>query len=138
MSYMRIMRALEKKFMAKNWKPIVLKMKSTGLFLYLTARFAPDADRDGLPTIMDVEYLEASGEASAIRFSGTVDETCRKLADYDAVHAQWMRDLEDCNELLSWYNANITGNPETDFENFCAYAEKYRSVYGHDPEGMPC
>lgn len=138
MLYMKIMRALEKKFMAKEWKPIVLKMKSTGLFLCLTARFAPGTDMDGLLTIADVGYLEASGEASAIRFSGTVDEVCRKLAVYDAIHAGWMRDLEDCNEMLSWYNANITGNPETDFENFCAYAEKYRSVYGRDPEGTAC
>ena len=129
---------LNRLFKENKFGDIIIDMKSTGAMLTLHAC----RDYDSKITELDqAEYILVTGLEDAPTFSGTVNELCTSLANYDRLHQEW---IEDTKKLGEYYEKYIRdGNrkyvqdktyaePEW-MEHWDWYSDWHKDLYGYRP-----
>lgn len=126
----RIYNKLNRLFKENKFGDIIIDMKATGASL--TLRACRDYDTE-ITELNQAEYIIVAGLDDAHTFSGTVEELCGKLANYERLHQEWICQTKD---LESYHDRYIKDGNYADPEwqkHWDWYSDWHKDLYGYRP-----
>lgn len=120
---------LNRLFKEAHFAGITITMKSTGIKMALI----PCAQTDHINDLSEVEWILVYGDQDANTFGGTVEDTCKQLADYDTRHQKWIDETKKIQEYFDKYLKDSDRNDAEWQEHWGWYSDWHKDLFGYRP-----